>query len=203
MDAAKIGLSPEETALVLNSRWILTKNIILHKAVQLLAGLQEDYSGSLSSKQGKLPAEFLSGSPKISKGENYEGLPYRILDYPAVFQKENILAVRTMFWWGNFFSITLHLSGRYKEQFEKKIMAAFDSLSANDFFICTGTGQWVHCFRTDNYTSVSATDKEKFKAIVAEKIFLKIAAKADVTDWEAASELLKNRFEFLIKMIAG
>ena len=32
---------------------------------------------------------------------------------PAVFSKENIFAIRTMFWWGNFFSISLHVSGKY------------------------------------------------------------------------------------------
>jgi hypothetical protein len=51
---------------------------------------------------------------KISRGENYQLLPYIILDYPSYFSRNNIFAVRTMFWWGNFFSITLHLSGDHK-----------------------------------------------------------------------------------------
>jgi hypothetical protein len=201
MDAAKIRLSPEEMALVQNSGWILTKNTILQKAVQLLAGLQEGYSSCLFSLHGKLPAGFIASSPKISRGENYEGLPYRILDYPALFQKENIMAIRTMFWWGNFFSITLHLSGMYKEQFEKEIMAAFDSLSVNEFFICAGTEQWDHRFGADNYTPVSVLHQQQFNTIIAEKNFLKIAAKADVADWEDAAGMLYDRFVMLINLL--
>ena len=40
-----------------------------------------------------------------------------MLDYPALFKKDEIFALRTMFWWGNFMSITLLLSGGYKETF--------------------------------------------------------------------------------------
>ena len=54
---------------------------------------------------------IVQSTPKIAKGENYLQLPYVLLDYPRCFDKENIFAIRTMFWWGNFFSITLHLSG--------------------------------------------------------------------------------------------
>ena len=42
-------------------------------------------------------------SGKISRGENYRGLPYLILDYPAYFSQKDIFAFRTMFWWGHFF----------------------------------------------------------------------------------------------------
>ena len=69
----------------------------------------------------------LNSSPKISKGENYKGLPWLVLDYPRYFNKEDIFAIRTLFWWGNFFSITLHISGKYKMRYEKKIIDSFES----------------------------------------------------------------------------
>ena len=56
------------------------------------------------------------GSPKISKGENYRGLPYVMLDYPRLFGREEVLAIRTFFWWGHGFSVTLHLKGGYRER---------------------------------------------------------------------------------------
>ena len=63
-----------------------------------------------------MPEVIKTSTPKISKGENYKDLPYVMLDYPRCFQKEKTIAIRTFFWWGNFFSINLQLSGEYKEQ---------------------------------------------------------------------------------------
>ena len=51
--------------------------------------------------------------PKISKGEKYKGLPWVMLDYPRIFGKEDIMAIGTRFWWGHYFSVTLHLKGGY------------------------------------------------------------------------------------------
>ena len=115
----KIHLSKLEMELVQNREWILTKHAIINKVYQLFGELLATYK-EISRQQTQSIIDFykhLGG--KISKGENYQGLPYVILDYPASFRKENIFAIRTFFWWGNFFSISLHLSG-------KKILAEKD-----------------------------------------------------------------------------
>ena len=64
---------------------------------------------------------------------------------------KDIFAIRTMFWWGNFFSITLHLSGIYKTMFAQKIIACYELLKETDFFICVHEEQWQHHFEKDNY----------------------------------------------------
>ena len=78
-----------------------------------------------SSITDRLPAEVAEISPKISKGENYNGLPYVMFDYPRFFTKENVFAVRTFFWWANYFSVTLHLKGEYKEMFAETIFKKY------------------------------------------------------------------------------
>src|ERR1700733_216708 len=118
MNEAKISLSQKEMDLVTNADWILTKNAILDKVKDLLAVLSESFQSYLHMHTLLIPA----GTPKISKGENYKGLPYLILDYPRSFEKEDILAIRTLFWWGHFFSITLHVAGKNKLLFEEKII---------------------------------------------------------------------------------
>jgi len=55
----------------------------------------------------------LSSTPKVSKGENFEGYPFRILDFPRVFTTKDVFAFRTLIWWGNLISFTLHLKGKY------------------------------------------------------------------------------------------
>ncbi|RYG35601.1 MAG: hypothetical protein EOO01_31385, partial [Chitinophagaceae bacterium] len=104
MNSSKLQLSAEELTMVQDSHWLLTKNSIMQKANVLFgecaAWLQANFPSQPSDHA------VLFNSPKIARGENYEGLPYVMLDYPRLFGKENIFAFRTMFWWGNFISVT-------------------------------------------------------------------------------------------------
>src|SRR5664279_575656 len=104
MEEAKIKLSEDELLLVQNAGIILTKNAIMQKAVSLFSLLAEGMK--TESENAQLPVEVMVAMPKISKGEHYKGLPYVVLDYPRLFTQENIFAIRTLFWWGNYFSIT-------------------------------------------------------------------------------------------------
>lgn len=201
MNGTKIRLSSEEMALVKNSSWILTKNKILEKATHLLAGLQVEYSKILHPFANNLPVEFSASSPKISRGENYEGLPYRVLDFPAVFSKENSIAIRTLFWWGNYFSITLHLSGLYKQRFVRKILQNFSELSHSNFYICVGENQWNHQFTDDNFRKLSSLNVNAINEALSHMSFIKIAAKTGIDDWENATILLSEQFTLLVKTL--
>jgi hypothetical protein len=200
-DQSKIQLSLLEMDLVNNADWILTKNGIIQKAIRLLTGLQEkqqDYFGSFSQY---LPGEVLKSSPKISKGENYQGLPYLILDFPRFFEHKNIFAIRTMFWWGNFFSITLHLSGNYKTMFAGKIVSSFNLLKEKDFFICIHEEQWQHHFKSDNYTPISKWNKDDFTYMVNAGSFIKLASKIPLRKWNDAQEILLKYFKQIIEAL--
>ena len=88
MNPAKIRLSATELELVTNADWILTKNGIIQKVKSILEGLQAEQQDYLVQEKNSFPAEFISPLPKISKGENYKGLPYLVLDHPRYFDKE-------------------------------------------------------------------------------------------------------------------
>lgn len=201
MDKAKIRLSPKEAELVSNAEWILTKNGILQKAKYILEHLQSEQQQFLHSLAGHFPDEVLKTSPKISKGENYKGLPYLVLDYPRYFDKDNNFAIRSLFWWGNFFSITLHLSGSYKRKYESKIEASFMSLKEEDFFICINTDQWEHHFKTDNYLPLDEMNDAGFKKHISDKEFIKLAKKISLHQWNNAQNILFDSFRRIIHML--
>ena len=121
MQQTKIQLLPAEMELVSSPEIILTKNAILQKIRSFLEEVQIKQFEILKEYSSQLTQEVLSTSPKISRGENYKGLPWLVLDNPRHFRHNNIFAIRTMFWWGNFFSITLHLSGNNKSDRLKMI----------------------------------------------------------------------------------
>jgi hypothetical protein len=203
MDKAKIRLSQEEAELVVNAEWILTKNAILVKASHLLGELQSGQQAYLQSHLPVLPPEVMQVSAKISKGENYKGLPYLVLDYPRYFEKENQFAIRSMFWWGNFFSITLQLSGIYKDRYAAAIERSFDRLQQEGFFIGVSADQWEHHFEAGNYSSLQEYDVRSFSHHIHNKEFLKLAKRFPLTQWNEAGDLLLASFSSVIKCLAA
>ena len=136
-------------------------------------------------------------SPKISRGENYKGLPWLILDHPRISIGGGLVFIRTMFWWGQFFSSTLQLSGQFKKQFEKNIMNSYESLSA--FYIGLGDDPWAHHFDPTHYRLIGTMTHSEFKDRCLEADHLKIATHIPVQEWEFADELLMKNWEFLVK----
>jgi len=200
MDSTKIRLSPEEEELVATADWILTKNNVLQKIKQLLLVLQSGQQDLLQPVIS-LPGEVLKSSPKISRGENYKGLPWLVLDHPRYFNKEDVFAIRTLFWWGNFFSITLHLSGNYKAKYESKIIDSFGSLQKENFSVCINEDQWEHHFEPNNYKPVRNLNGSAFSEIIVKRSFIKLAKKIPLEQWNDVEKKLLDIFGQLINSL--
>ncbi len=198
-EAAKIQLSTREMELVTNTEWIFTKQLILEKVYNLLGGLHHNFKTIVRKEKSSLPVAWQKPGGKISKGENYKGLPYAILDYPAIFSKENIFAVRTMFWWGNFFSIALHLSG---ESFKhiKNFNEGIQFLEQKDFFISLNENEWEHHFQPTNFIKITALNEREILKL-ANKSFLKVAKKTELPEWDSAAIFLEKGFEEIVQFV--
>src|SRR6186713_20977 len=146
-----------------------------------------------------LPEEVLKISPKISRGENYKGLPWLVLDNPRYFQHNNIFAIRTMFWWGNFFSITLHVSGNNKNDLLKNLTDNVSLLVKNDFYIYTGIKEWEHDIDPGSYRKLSAINEDELQKIFSANSFLKLAVKFTVESLGAIEGKLLRNYELLVK----
>lgn len=199
-DQAKISLSAFEMELVTNTEWILAKQLIIEKVFHLFGQLNEDFKRILAEEKEIFIPEWQKKNGKISKGENYKGLPYIILDYPALFSKENIIAIRTLFWWGNFFSISLHLSGKYAEKIYQS-PAIFKFLKDNEFSVCINEDEWQHDFDESNFVNINKLNKDEIRKIL-EKPFFKIAQKTDLTQWDKAAVFLRENFKKIIDFIS-
>lgn len=198
--ASKLMLSDEELQLVNNPDWILTKRIIIEKVNQFLGALSENQKAVIENEKNWLPLAVVQSTAKISKGENYLQLPYLLLDYPRCFDGENIFAVRTMFWWGNYFSITLQLSGTYKQMFQKKIVE-YPDLAKQHFFICINENQWHHHFEADNYIAVKQLANKDLQDIILKKQFVKLSLNFSLQQWNDIPALLDNSFKKIIEIL--
>ena len=200
-EKSKLMLSDGEMQLVTNTSWILTKRAIIDKVNFLFGNLTVAMKDIIFAEQEYLPAAVIASAPKIAKGENYRQLPYVLLDYPRCFDKENVFAVRTMFWWGNFFSCTLHLSGNYKIKFEQAVLHNFTAMKKNNFYICINTEEWQHHFDKENYLPVTMFTEEKIKAILSSQHFIKVAAKFSLHQWNEVEGLLEKSFSDALHLL--
>jgi len=195
----KIQFLPAEMELVSSPDIILTKNAILQKIKSFLEEIEIKQQGIIKEYSSQLPEEILKISPKISRGENYKGLPWLVLDNPRYFQHNNIFAIRTMFWWGNFFSITLHVSGINKTHFLKKIRAVISLLAENDFYVYAGQNEWEHDFDANAYKKLSILPMLELEKIFSQNNFLKLAIRFPIDSLKAIEDKLCRNYELLVK----
>jgi hypothetical protein len=188
--------------LMCNAGIILAKNKVLHGIRMLF----EDLEGSLLRAGYYIDNEYLKevlqASPKISKGEQYLGLPYLVLDYPRAFDSLHIFAIRNLFWWGHEFSSTLHLAGKYKEELQASIEAAYPQLAKRGYYIGVSEDPWQHHFEEDNYAAIAGMDEESFKKWCGAFDHLKIAKPFRLTDVHFVSEDLEESWKFLMGICA-
>ncbi len=201
VEAAKITLSDKELELVCNTDWIFTKHIIIKKVVQLFGDIVPVLENELEQAQAFLPHEIFTKRAKISKGENHQLLPYVMLDYPRYFNKNDILAIRTFFWWGNFFSITLQLAGKCKVEMEQRLQDSFNYFQQNNYCICINDTQWEHDFSSNNYLPVTEMAQEHFSATLSRKPFVKLAKKIPLQSWQTVPAFIIKSYEEIIQLI--
>lgn len=196
MTKTKIHLSKQEYEMMIDPGFILTKNEVMKKMRTYLEELQV-YQQAFLEKQHPFPDEVMQVTPKISRGENYLGLPWLVLDNPRYFGQMHICAIRTMFWWGNFFSTTLHLNGKFKDQFQDKIISNYTTLGKTGFSVCVSENEWQHHFEESNYRLISDMRPAEFTEQLAKRNFLKIAVKLPLTRMEESDEKLIEQYKVL------
>lgn len=191
----KLSLSAFEWEILCNPEWIYTKNKIMQRGHALFAVLAEKQRSYVES----IPVihELASPPPKISRGEQYKGLPYLMLDYPRIFSKDNVFAIRTMFWWGKYFSVTLHLKGSYAEMFKPAMVKlSKERLPTSDYYVQDSINEWEHDLDTADWTK-RLIDLD----YVEERELIKIAFKIELTKWEQGQDVLYESFMRFVNML--
>ncbi len=210
MNDAKLRLSAEEMRLVTDPAWILTKNSIISKVVGLFAALSGEWrsvweahamSVALRDERPGAMAELPVTTPKLSKGENYKGLPYVMLDYPRVFGREDVFAIRTLFWWGHAFSVTLHLKGIYLDLFLPVIHSRRDELATAGFEWGISEDEWEHAHTADTYRPLVGEDPDA-TPLSPDRRFVKLSARCGLERWDEAPEWLTGRFDTLREVLS-
>lgn len=120
---------------------------------------------------------------KISKGRNYKGLPYIVSDLPNHFKKDDIFCLRTMFWWGNEFSIAIYLSGKSLLTYKEKVLKM-----GLEHYFCVGETLWEYHFDRDNYIPSEELTIAQKEAFITKNGFLKVAQRIPLDEFSTLDE---------------
>lgn len=149
----KISLNHDHLTLLSDTSFFIQKRQVTERIIEMFGQLESEFALVIEKYAAALPEPVLRRRGKISRGENYRGLPYVILDYPAYFGKEGVFAFRSLLWWGHPLSFTFHLSGCYYDQYIDTFFAALPSFE-KDFKICINHDQWEHHQEVTNFIPI-------------------------------------------------
>ena len=190
-------LTEKELLILQDADFLLTKAAVLKKITELFGHTREELKRCVENSNFSFPngTGLLNG--KISKGENYKNLPYMVLDYPTLFSKNSIFAYRTMFWWGNFFSATLHLEGIALYYYRNSIIINLDKLLKKDVYVGVGDTPWQYHYEEDNYSLLNEVHRD----FITNSKFLKLSKKIELKKWNDVSEFSTNFFELMLSIL--
>ena len=196
-------LTAEEQELIENAEWIYLKNSALQKVIDLFGVLQPVLEAHPLTMEFDFPEGCLAKGGKISRGERYKELPYIMLDYPRYFSRENIFAFRTMFWWGHYFSATLHLSGGIKDRYSAVLAAAWSVLATHPFQLYIQEDPWEHDFGNGNYKLISAMQAQEFTDLIYQLPFIKLAKPYNLALWEKIIPEVVMDYALLLQILVN
>ncbi|MFI5135417.1 MAG: hypothetical protein ACHQD9_06155 [Chitinophagales bacterium] len=197
---SKVRLSKEEIHLLRDQDFFYSKKIITEKIVHELSETVEEIKASGIFKRISFPPGTDISTGKISKGENYLGLPYIVLDFPRLFTPEKILTFRTMVWWGNFISHAMLMSVT-KDDSVYRLTRQVWLLIEKKVYFCTNESPWHHHFQLNNYVPLELVLKREIEDHLEEKKFLKVARKIPMNSINRTKEFTLASFEMFSRAI--
>lgn len=195
-----IDLNEKELKYISDTDFLKTKFTIMNKIVQMYAITERQLKKVVENNSHHVDAIWIAKSGKISKGENYRHLPYVVLDFPRYFTKDEVFAFRSMFWWGNHFSCTLHIQGDWFNSIKKRFINSLVRSDA-DVFICVNESPWEYHFGPDNYRSIKELSQKELELLIDEKPFIKVSQKMGIEDWRIVPEFCMESYQNLIELV--
>ena len=189
-------LSDRELEMVTNAELILTKNRIIQKVMELFGDVSAAAQTILANGLLKDLPEVQAIGPKISKGEQYQELPWVILDYPRLFSNQHVLAIRCFFWWGHDLGMVLHLKGDYLEKHRAALQAR---VWAEGTLFDTGQDEWNNDLAHTAFQPI----QQIAVSVWEERSYLRIATKIPLREWDRIDSFLINQYQDINQVLTA
>jgi hypothetical protein len=108
---------------------------------------------------------------QIAKGENYEGFPYVMLDFPKCFSKSDVFTYRTIFWYGHDLIFSVILAGEFLEHYRNQFKIHFDEFAKDELWISSSD---VWNWKADGQVKIANEQRERIFRMMEELNYLKV-----------------------------
>lgn len=120
---------------------------------------------------------------KITKGERYKEMPYLVMDFPQIKGPDFNIVLRTMFWWGHYFTCSLIVKTSLLD-LEKTAKNIGKLKKAK---ILTGSNLWEQELETDDYAKTSDLSKKQIMKLLESSNYLKLSCKINLRHYASLS----------------
>lgn len=156
-------ISQEQLLFLSNKENFRLKNQVDASVNKLLYDFQDTIFELLSQTQYSLPTKLSKRPGKVTKGNNLKGFPFQVSDFPSAFNKPDIFSFRTTIWYGHFFSFSLILGGKTKQNH----IVDFGKLVNKGYSFVTNETIWETDLK--NIGAIDINDNEVTKIIELSK----------------------------------
>lgn len=191
----------KELRYIHDTDFLLTKGTVTEKVGGLLNQTHDLLKQYIASENFAFPAQTQARAGKISRGENYQQLPYLLLDYPRKFTRQDVFALRTMFWWGQFFSVTFQLGGESWQRFRPTVQYNAGELLTLPVSLCISDDPWQHHREPTYYQPVSEMSLEGMQRKLEQQPFLKLVTFLPLRDWKSLPDRALTFFRQMAHLI--
>ncbi|XOV93341.1 MAG: hypothetical protein ACFHWX_01265 [Bacteroidota bacterium] len=189
----------EELEVLKDQRFLLIKQSLSNKVIAQLSMIERLLKDEIEKSNFRFPDQTFLKAGKISKGENYRSLPYYLLDYPRLFTHEAVFAYRTMLWWGNEFSCTLHIGGRPLDECAEKLKARLPQ--EKRLYFCISNNPWEYHFEESNYEPIESITVKTITDQINKHDFIKISDKISLDNWDQFGDFSLTTLKRFLKLI--
>lgn len=201
MQRNEISFTAAESQVLQDHTFLPLKHKATDKIISLMSSLREALDEVWTEEGQHWDVPCTKDDVKISRGENYRQLPYVILDYPRKFSRDDVFAFRSMFWWGHFFSYTLHLQGHSLEQYRPRLMdrlPAAKSDKPSQVYLGVGDTPWQYHYQPDNYQLLSDCSDAQIQQVLRDWEFVKLSTWIPVS---ATSEEVLDKGQYWFRRL--
>ena len=195
-------LAAEELSILQNQDFLLAKQQVQEKLWRLLEEAQAALKAEVAAASHLFPEGTELQSGKISKGEQYRGLPYMVLDFPKKFAQADIFTFRTMVWWGNECSCTLHLQGHSAQKWAPQLLENLWHHPQKDMvWLGVGDTPWEYHFGKENYQPLRYFNKSALQKHLFGHPFIKLSQKLSLQEVAHLPSFSKQVFQAYIYLL--
>ncbi len=192
-----------ESELLFNTVLFPLKRQVNQKLYLLFEQIKLRLKDTNQHKQFIFPEGTDSQTGKISQGENYLSYPWVMLDFPKLFNKDEIFAFRTMFWYGHYFSCSMLLSGNCAAYYLPQILKNRNLLTGTAIYISMHVDPWQHEVNDAFCVPQEMLTDAEIVSFVEEKGFIKMTGKFTSTNPAEIEKKVLEKYKILLEVLGS